>query len=103
MSTPPRNLPRFLPTLTQVVRQPEADADAPAEMHPSPLDTEQMIHRVLQRVDLALEPMLREAIGPMVVDQITAMATRMRPEVEAVVRQAVADALAHEFDTYKKL
>jgi hypothetical protein len=47
--------------------------------------------------------MLREAIGPMVVDQITAMATRMRPEVEAVVRQAVADALALEFDIYKKL
>ena len=101
MSTPPRNLPRFLPTLTQVVQQP--DAEPVPQTQPPPLDTEQMIHRVLQRVDLALEPMLREAIGPMVVDQITAMATRMRPEVEAVVRQAVADALALEFDTYKKL
>jgi len=101
MSTPPRNLPRFLPTLTQVVQQP--DAELVPETQSPPLDTEQMIHRVLQRVDLALEPMLREAIGPMVVDQITAMATRMRPEVEAVVRQAVADALALEFDTYKKL
>jgi len=101
MSTPPRNLPRFLPTLTQVVQQP--DAELVSETQSPPLDTEQMIHRVLQRVDLALEPMLREAIGPMVVDQITAMATRMRPEVEAVVRQAVADALALEFDTYKKL
>jgi len=101
MSTPPRNLPRFLPTLTQVVQQP--DAEPVQETQSPPLDTEQMIHRVLQRVDLALEPMLREAIGPMVVDQITAMATRMRPEVEAVVRQAVADALALEFDTYKKL
>jgi hypothetical protein len=101
MSTPPRNLPRFLPTLTQVVQQ--LDAEPALETQSPPLDTEQMIHRVLQRVDLALEPMLREAIGPMVVDQITAMATRMRPEVEAVVRQAVADALALEFDTYKKL
>jgi len=100
MSTPPRNLPRFLPTLTQVVQQLEAE---PAlETQSPPLDTEQMIHRVLQRVDLALEPMLREAIGPMVVDQITAMATRLRPEVEAVVRQAVADALALELDTEKR-
>jgi hypothetical protein len=98
MSTPPRNLPRFLPTLTEVIRPPEAVQDS----RPSPLDTEQMIHRVLQRVDLALEPMLREAIGPMVVDQITAMATRLRPEVEAVVRQAVADALALELDTEKR-
>lgn len=98
MSTPPRNLPRFLPTLTEVIRPPEAVQ----ENRPSLLDTEQMIHRVLQRVDLALEPMLREAIGPMVVDQITAMATRLRPEVEAVVRQAVADALALELDTEKR-
>ncbi|HPH14150.1 MAG TPA: hypothetical protein PLC34_10170 [Burkholderiaceae bacterium] len=98
MSTPPRNVPRFLPTLTQVVRPPETAQ----ESRLSPLDTEQMIHRVLQRVDLALEPMLREVIGPLVLDQITAMATRLRPEVEAVVRQAVADALAHEFDIEKR-
>jgi hypothetical protein len=98
MSTPPRNLPRFLPTLTEVVRSPEA---LPEPRTPE-LDTEQMIHRVLQRVDLSLEPMLREAIGPLILNQITAMATRLRPEVEAVVREAVADALALEFDTVIK-
>jgi hypothetical protein len=99
MSTPPRNLPRFLPTLTEVVRHPAATPDV---REPLQEDPEQMIHRVLQRVDLSLEPLLREAIGPLVTEQVVAMATRLRPEVEAVVRQAVTDALALEFDTYKK-
>ncbi len=101
MSTPPRHLPRFLPTLTEVVRNPALPPE-PVAVGRSELDAELMIHRVLQRVDLALEPMLREAIGPIIVNQIAAMATRLRPEVEAVVRDAVADALALEFDTNAK-
>jgi hypothetical protein len=100
MSAPPKNLPRFLPTLTEVVRP--SGSDAEPQTRQALEDPELMIHRVLQRVDLALEPLLREAIGPLVVEQIVAMATRLRPEVEAVVRQAVADAVALEFDSERK-
>ncbi|MFM2274775.1 MAG: hypothetical protein RL211_647 [Pseudomonadota bacterium] len=98
MSTSPRNLPRFLPTLTEIVRP----LDVVQEDIALPLDKEQMIHRVLQRVDLALEPMLREAIAPVVGDQINAMAARLCPGIEAAVRQSVADAVALEFDMAKR-
>ncbi len=69
MSAAPKNLPRFLPTLTEVVQAP-ALVQPPAAAPPS-ADQEEIIRRVLQRLDASLE-------------------LRLRQELESIVREAVA-------------
>jgi len=109
----PRVPPRFVPTLTEVV-QPEFVAPAHAALpeaglpFPAPApdvaavpDTverleDQIIHRVMQRVDVALERSLHEAVAAMVLQHTQALVPRLREEIEFVVRQAVADAVARE-------
>jgi hypothetical protein len=135
--------PRFVPTLTDVVPAPGAQAavpvlppaapamprvDAPLAPAPAariappflastpaapaqapvsaPAETpvlrlpddfeEHVVHRVMQRVDVALESRLREAIATVVQEQTRSMVPRLREEVESVVRQAVYEAVADE-------
>ena len=82
--------PRFVPTLTEVV--PGTPAPAAQER----LDEEQIVHRVLQRVDLTLDKRLREAIASVVLEHSQALAPALREQIEAVVTQAVAEAIAEE-------
>lgn len=93
MNTPPRNLPRFLPTLTEVV---QPGALAHVEIPASP-DLEETVWFVMQRVDLVLERRLREETEAMlrtvVTEQMQHLSIRLRQELEIVVRQAVSDAL----------
>ncbi|MBX3587588.1 MAG: hypothetical protein KF796_13190 [Ramlibacter sp.] len=94
MAGSPRVPPRYVPTLTDVVRATSAAApDAVA-----PLDglQEQIIHRVMQRVDLSLERRLREAIATLVLEQTRHLGPLLREEIEAIVRQAVSEAVAQE-------
>lgn len=90
--------PRYVPTLTEVVQPPApaatgpagaADADAPGQ--------EEVIRRVLQRLDGMLERRLRERIAAVVIEQTQALAPLLRDEIEASVRQAVAEAFEQEF------
>ncbi|MFT3814818.1 MAG: hypothetical protein QM740_15830 [Acidovorax sp.] len=118
---PPKPPPRFVPTLTDVVRDgppppaparqpapapaampmprmPSAPVKAPA---PAPVQLsrdveEQLIHRVMQRVDVALDQRLREAIATVVHEQTRSLLPRLREEVESVVRDAVYVAVAQE-------
>ncbi len=86
----PRTPPRFVPTLTEVVRSGAAvRADAGVSQ-------EQLVQRVMQRVDMALERRLREAIAATVLEQTRALGPILREEIELVVREAVAQALADE-------
>ncbi|MEZ0307634.1 MAG: hypothetical protein ACAH21_06890, partial [Ramlibacter sp.] len=56
---PARTPPRYVPTLTEVVStSPQARPATGA-----PLSEDQLVMRVMQRVDLALERKLREAIA----------------------------------------
>lgn len=112
-----RPIPRFVPTLTEVVVWPElpladaiqapspaapADSTAPAApaaaapAQPGQGFEEDLIHRVMQRVDGVLEQRLREAVQAVVTEQTRAMPARLREEVEAVVRSAVYEAVAQE-------
>lgn len=90
--------PRFVPTLTDVV-QPGVQRDAlpPA---PSAASVEQfedqMVHRVMQRVDLVLERRLREAVGQLILTHTQALGPRLREEIELVVRESVSQAVAQE-------
>ena len=118
--------PRFVPTPTDVVHvpgdgrppmaaqaapvQPQAQAPAPQapSQTPSPQDgvaasgglprdfEEYVVHRVMQRVDVALDQRLREAIAQVVQEQTRFLVPRLRDEVESVVRHAVYEAVAQE-------
>lgn len=86
--------PRFVPTLTEVV-QPAAAPDAGAPVLP-PIAQEELVQRVLQRVDATLEGRLRETLAAAIVEQTRALAPILQAEVEALVRQAVAEAFEEE-------
>ncbi|TWO71847.1 hypothetical protein FN976_07590 [Caenimonas sedimenti] len=94
--------PRFVPTLTEVVQggAPPAQAavaarDAAADAGPQ-LSQEQLAQRVLQRLDLTLDRRVREAISTVILEQTSALGPLLRERLEAVVRQAVAQAVAEE-------
>ena len=100
MGQPSRLPPRFVPTLTEVVgdRPPAADAPAPpvAGQHALEALQEQVIHRVLQRIDLSLERQLNEAVAKLLLEQTRDLRPRLREEIAFAVRQAVSDAVAEE-------
>jgi hypothetical protein len=101
---PPRQPPRFVPTLTEVVQpavvqQAGAPGVAQGAPHFEALE-DQIIHRVMQRIDLSLERRLTEAVAAMVLQQTQALVPRLREEIEFVVRQSVSDAVADELATH---
>lgn len=118
MSGSSRTPPRFVPTLTEVVHVGDVAAEpapfvdmlaapqAPvytAQTHepvyvpanPGVLE-EEIVHRVMQRVDVSLDQRLREAIASVVQEQTRSVVPRLREEIEAVVRQSVYEAVADE-------
>ncbi|MGE0329426.1 MAG: hypothetical protein AB7P37_01895 [Ramlibacter sp.] len=94
MAGAPRTPPRYVPTLTEVV-QPAAAPEDGAAFSLEQLQ-EQVIHRVMQRVDLSLERRLREAIATLVLEHTRNLGPLLREEIELVVRQSVSDAVAQE-------
>lgn len=99
-SLPPRQPPRFVPTLTEVV-QPVVQQASSVVTGPVSHEAleDQIIHRVMQRIDLSLERRLTEAVAAMVLQQTQALVPRLREEIEFVVRQSVSDAVADELAT----
>jgi hypothetical protein len=89
---PNRTPPRYVPTLTEVVKTPPASQTASI----GGLSQEQLILRVMQRVDLTLERRLREAIAATVLEQTRSLGPLLRDEIESVVRETVAQAFADE-------
>jgi hypothetical protein len=94
----PRTPPKFVPTLTEVVRSGTAGATKPD----GGLTQEQLVQRVMQRVDMALERRLREAIAATVLEQTRALGPILREEIELVVREAVSQAFADELSAAPK-
>jgi hypothetical protein len=86
-----RTPPRFVPTLTEVVRS----GVTSARTEPG-ITQEHLVQRVMQRVDLALERKLREAIAATVLEQTRSLGPILREEIELVVRESVAQAFADE-------
>ncbi len=121
MASTLRTPPRFVPTLTTVLDLPaEAAAAEPAAPPTAPVPPidpaeavalapaeqrseaeivrleEQLLHRVLQRVDLSLEERLSDTVSAAVQQQLDAMVPRLREEIEAVLRALVIEAMAAE-------
>lgn len=90
-----RTPPRFVPTLTEVVQAPPAAAQ-PAAAPPAAVSEEQLVRRIMQRVELQLDKRLREALAVVLLEHTRSLAPRLREEVEAAVRKAVAQAVADE-------
>ncbi len=101
MSTPPRNLPRFLPTLTEVVHAPTL-ARAAALTTP---DREEIAKSVMQRLDGLIERRLREETEAMfrttVTEQLQTLRSDLLQELEGVVRQAVSEAFIAQAEAHK--
>ena len=108
--------PRFVPTLTTVVELEPArtgiDApvaaptasDAPNHAQVALLSEpeafgfeEQLVHRVLQRIDLSLEERFGDTVRLAVQQQLDAMLPRLRDHIERLLRDGVVEALAQEF------
>jgi hypothetical protein len=92
-----RTPPKFVPTLTEVVRAGATGASAEAGV-----TQEQLVARVMQRVDLMLERKLREAIAATVLEQTRALGPILREEIELVVRDAVSQAFTEELAAGQK-
>ncbi|MCT9811992.1 hypothetical protein N0K08_15200 [Acidovorax sp. Be4] len=118
--------PRYVPTLTEVVTglepvapeawvaqaAPELPAAAPLEAAPAVLFEapavptaadmavveEQLVQRLLQRVELALDQRLQACIAQVVQEQTRSITLRLQEELESVVRQTVHDAVAQELE-----
>ena len=88
----PRPPPRFVPTLTEVVQGASANAGAERLAH------EQLVHRVMQRVDLTLDRRLREAIASVVLEHSRQLAPALREQIQAAVGAAVSEAFVEELD-----
>ena len=86
---PPRNLPRFLPTLTEVVHLP-AESLNPVSVATDP---EQLVSRVMQRLDGNLKSAVQAAINDLVREQLQVLEPILMQEVEMAVRQAVLESL----------
>lgn len=91
--------PRFVPTLTDIVQP--SFVPKQEEVRPIPTDCaevleDQIIHRVMQRVDFVLEQRLSAAISQVTLSLTQALAPRLREEIESVVRTSVSEAIAHE-------
>ena len=94
--------PRFVPTLTDVVHLADHIIEPPinkpnSEFQHDALQLEdQIVHRVMQRVDLVLERQLREGVAQVILSQTQTLAPRLREEIELVVRKSVSQAVAQE-------
>jgi len=106
MSMSEKNLPRFLPTLTEVVQagaaaSPAADSagTSPAPVAGSPLPAaDELVERVMQRLVPTLEIRLREVVTALVQEQVSALEPYLWQEVDQALRQHVTDAVAQELD-----
>jgi len=72
---------------------------------PATPDLEETVWFVMQRVDLVIERRLREEteamLGNLVTEQLQTLGVRLRQELEAVVRQAVAEAMTSQSNQHK--
>ena len=92
--------PRYLPTLTDVVVRtssaPPTSNDSRVANEPAAFNEAQLTRRIMQRVDVVLERRLREALSKVILEHTQTLAPLLRQEIEATVKDAVAQALAQE-------
>lgn len=102
MNTTPRNLPRFIPTLTEVVL---ASSLSNVSV-PESTNAEKIVQSVMHQMNLVLERRIREEVETLVriqvEEQLQILHARLHKELMNVVPQAVTDALTFSLDALKK-
>lgn len=88
--------PRFVPTLTDVVLTTGYPSHVNVARQIEERMEDQIVHRVMQRVDLVLERRLREAVAQVILVHTQELGPRLREEIELVVRESVMHAVALE-------
>jgi hypothetical protein len=94
MATATNKPGRFVPTLTQVVETTTPSAAELPEL--SKEMQEELVTRVMQRLDLELEQTLPEAISRLVSQHLQELGPRLWEEVGSVVQKAAVQAVAQE-------
>ncbi len=93
-----RSVPRFLPTLTEVVHMPalQPQTNSNEEAIDRRAVQEAFELRVRQQIDAVLDRRLNEAVAAAILEQVDVIAARLREEIEPLVRQAVDGVLANK-------
>jgi hypothetical protein len=99
----PAEVPAHEPVLAEAPAAPVEPAQAIALSPQAQLSEiqayrleEQLLHRVLQRIDLSLEEHLSDTVSAAVQQHLDTMIPRLRDEIEVVLRTLVSEALASE-------
>ena len=83
-------VPRFVPTLTEVVQP-----GLPISPSPAPIDPAQLAEQVLKLVKPRLEQQLRASLQAVIEQHLRAAAPRMRSELQDAIQTAVSQAIAN--------
>ena len=86
MNAPPRNPPRFLPTLTEVV-DPASLGLSAVSLQP---ELDELVRSVMRSVEAELEQRVRDAVQ----EHVQTVHATVREAMEPLVRQLVSQALA---------
>jgi hypothetical protein len=94
MSTPPRQTPRFLPTLTEVVRPSELQGSVPA----LPSDSEKLLQDLQLKVDALvkarvaqeLEHLVRSVVAESANAWVADLQIRLHDEVRKLLTEAIS-------------
>lgn len=93
MNTPPRHPPRFLPTLTEVVRA----SDLSEEIRPSQPDSDALTQTLLVQLQALVETRVQEEIEKLirsvVAERADAFVAGLKMELHQEVRKMVSDAV----------
>lgn len=111
MVTTSRGYPRFLPTLTEVVRAPVPTAEPvepvqPAEPLPDPAELEaarrqQVVERLRAHVLTAVDDRIQDVVAAAMLEQVDLIGERLRRQMDDMVREsleAVAGRLRAEIE-----
>lgn len=94
MAASSRGVPRFLPTLTEIVHAP---AVAPAGPPPDPvLDQQAIAERVRAQVDALVEDRLPALVSAALAAQVDGIVAQLRDDIEPLLREAVEEAVMQE-------
>ena len=106
MATSTKHLPRFLPTLTEVVQprreNPHSGAVGDDRAVDLPLDVQPVtalelsVSRIMLRLEAPLQARLKLALGALIHGQIEQLMPMIQLEIEAAVREAVMEGVTNE-------
>lgn len=88
-----RPAPRFVPTLTEVVRPGLPKA-------PPPIDRDELVEQVLQALKPRLEQQLRASLQAIIEQHLRTAAPRMQHDMEEAVEAAVSNAIRRMAQQY---